>query len=324
MGARHLRLPASDLSDRIQSERIAIARSEGMKVTATWLWSELLDVDKEITKHRDLVDFIEIQTPGDLTLTDPIWASIDKCRDKTRKPIGLAPLLAQEKVSGKYHPRTRTGFLPTELIELNDHLDKNDRDLDRAVCTINADIHIWDTMQLLGTLLPLSRIGTIDIIVPMSEINDAVHERIVAEGLFASTVLPNCRFFLDPLVDVDRSSDINNGLLDRLSNPRTPFHIARCLNTILFSDGKSYDIAPNSTTHARGITCDNTHLWLLFPGHDIEAQTLPFKRDNLIPGTSWIDLVLGTNQVLSNGGQFDNLVSQLQHPSLLKTELSPN
>jgi ankyrin repeat protein len=158
----------------------------------------------------------------------------------------------------------------------------------------------------------------------MPERKDAVHERIVAEGLFASTSLPDCRFILDPLVDVDRSSDINNGLLDRLSNPRTPFHVARCLNTILFSHGKAYSLAPNSTMHARGITSDNDHIWLLFPGHDIDAQTLLLGRHNLMPDTTWIDLVLGTSQVLSDIGQVENLVSQLEHPALLKTELSPN
>jgi len=324
MGARHLRLPASDLSDRIQSERIAIARSEGMQITATWLWSEILEVDKEITKYSNLVDFIEIQIPGKLTRTHPIWTIIEKCRDKTHKPIGLAPLLAQEQVSGKYHPRTRTGFLPAELVRLNQHLDNNEHDLDRAVCTINADTSTWDTMQLLETLLPLNRIGAIDIIVPLPETNDTVHERIVAESLFASTVLPNCRLFLDPLVDVDRSSDINNGLLDRLSNPRTPFHIARCLNTILFSQSNSYNLAPNSTTHTRGITSDKANLWLLFPGHDIDTQTFPLGRNKIIPDTTWIDLVLGTSQLVSDRGQFDNLASQLEQPALLKTELSTN
>ena len=179
-------------------------------------------------------------------------------------------------------------------------------------------------MQLLETLVPLNRIGAIDIIVPLPETNDTVHERIVAESLFASTVLPNCRLFLAPLVDVDRSSDINNGLLDRLSNPRTPFHIARCLNTILFSQSNSYNLAPNSTTHTRGITSDKANLWLLFPGHDIDIQTFPLGRNKIIPDTTWIDLVLGTSQLVSDRGQFDNLASQLEQPALLKTELSTN
>ncbi|MEE8160679.1 MAG: hypothetical protein V3T61_03490, partial [Acidobacteriota bacterium] len=40
--------------------------------------------------------------------------------------------------------------------------------------------------------------------------------------------------------DLDRSKDVNHGLIDRVCNPRPAFHVVRCMNTILFAPGVDY------------------------------------------------------------------------------------
>ena len=244
LGARHLRLPAGDLDHHVQRERLAIARDEGMQVTATWLWSERLDLTHEIARHAEIIDTAEVQMPGELWPSDSLWEAMSSCREQTGKPVSLTPLLAQEQVAGKYHPRTRVGYLPDELTALNDRLAHDGHNLDYAVCTLPAGEQPWEALQSFGALLPLSHIGAFDVIVQLPGLDDGEHEQLVAEALLASALLPNTRLILDPLVDVDRSSDINNGLLDRSSNPRTPFHVARCLNTILFSQIDAYEALP--------------------------------------------------------------------------------
>lgn len=80
--------------------------------------------------------------------------------------------------------------------------------------------------------------------------------------------LSGCRLFLDPLVDLDRTGDINHGLLDRLSNPRPAFHVVRCMNTLLFASGEQFwtMAGKNSETeNVLGVRSQTRRLWLFLP-----------------------------------------------------------
>ena len=58
-----------------------------------------------------------------------------------------------------------------------------------------------------------------------------------AEALFASRLLGSSRLFFEPLVDLDRTMDARNGLLDTRCNPRPAFQVLRCLCAVLHSCG---------------------------------------------------------------------------------------
>ncbi len=63
----------------------------------------------------------------------------------------------------------------------------------------------------------------------------------------ATATVSGARLFLEPLVDLDRTMDAPPGLLDRLCNPRTVFHVVRTLNTILFSEPQTWKPAAGSS-----------------------------------------------------------------------------
>ena len=54
-----------------------------------------------------------------------------------------------------------------------------------------------------------------------------------AEALFATALLPRARLFVEPFIDLDRTMDVGQGLLDPLCNPRPVFGVLRCLNALL-------------------------------------------------------------------------------------------
>ena len=54
-----------------------------------------------------------------------------------------------------------------------------------------------------------------------------------AEALFATALLPRARLFVEPFIDLDRTMDVGQGLLDSLCNPRPVFGVLRCLNALL-------------------------------------------------------------------------------------------
>jgi hypothetical protein len=91
----------------------------------------------------------------------------------------------------------------------------------------------WSAILGLGAIRTES-IGGLDIILRLGT-DDQANGGIVAEGMMAAATLANGRLFLDPLQELDRTATVMGGLLDRLSNPRPPFHVARVLNTVLFS-----------------------------------------------------------------------------------------
>ena len=56
--------------------------------------------------------------------------------------------------------------------------------------------------------------------------------------------------FIELARSVYRTNDRREGLLDRLGNPRPLFHVARILNTLLFSGERRWRAAPNSDPSA--------------------------------------------------------------------------
>ena len=274
LGVRHLRVPASDLADDLQRRRLAILREEGVKLTATWLWSELLDLPAAVARHRKQLDSLEIQLPGDLWPAEGCLQQAHTCATELGLPVALLPVIPRERIPGKQLARVRLGYRPEELRELNRRLSRRGVRVGRALCRVEPDASPWEAMGQGLERSSLSHVGAVDWVVAFTTTDE--HEQIVraAEALFASALLPGSRLFLEPLVDLDRTMDVANGLLDRLYNPRPAFRVVRCLNTILFGAPEvRHPVIGPALDGARllGLAGARTTSWLLLP--------LPPRRD---------------------------------------------
>src|SRR5665811_1817435 len=52
LGVRHVRVPAADLSNAAQRERLVVLRDEGVSISATWIWSGRRSLLEEIAAHH--------------------------------------------------------------------------------------------------------------------------------------------------------------------------------------------------------------------------------------------------------------------------------
>ena len=246
-GVQHVRVPVSDLDDELQGRRLTLLRDEGVAITAAWLWSDRLALPASVARHAEAIDTVELQVPGALLPEEQILQGLIRCREETGKPVVLTPIISREATKGKYHPRTRFGYRPEELDELNQHLDEHSVQIDRVLCHIDPDISPWDALVEMDAYRGLSHIANFDYVIRLPGTDEKGHIRYVAEALFAAVLQLGSRLFFDPLVDLDRTNDLNHGLLDRLSNPRSAYQVMQCLNTVLFSEVADYTPLPVQT-----------------------------------------------------------------------------
>lgn len=321
LGLRHVRVPASDLADDLQSQRLGMLRDEGVQITGVWLLYERLNLAEAIKPHIDQIDAVEVQLPGRLWPEDKGLQAIERCRTEFNLPISLAPLLSREPATDKFHPRTRVGYRPGELPKLEQRLSQNDIRLDRVVGYVGAEADPWPTMQKFMAQRPLEQIANLDFVVGFPGLDEAAHACRGAEAVFTAALWPGCRLFLDPLVDLDRTNDINHGMLDRLSNPRPVFHAARCLNTILFglpAEFRPIDSPTVETGRTLGLKSQTKTLWLLLPATEMTVSPQALLGAQLANHRlSCVDLVLGRSQVLTSGDELEELLTGIEHPLLL-------
>jgi hypothetical protein len=233
-GVRHLRVPAQDLANAAQRERLAVLRDEGVAITATWIWSTRSPLVAEATHHRDLLDGVEIQLPNALVPDDTCLAAIAEVRRELSLPVSLAPLLPHEHVPGKQHARTRIGYHQDELAALDQRLREAGTRVDRVLCRVDAAEHPADAMPIQGDVASLTRIGAIDWAVEFAEGDRAPQTSRATSALAIVASQPGARLYLEPFIDLDRTMDAPPGLLDRLCNPNPVFHALRTLNSVLF------------------------------------------------------------------------------------------
>ena len=319
LGARHLRVPSSDLDDELQRRRLGLLRDEGVAVTACWLWSERLDLAAAVGARADCIDAVELQVPQMLQPGAACLDALVGCGRELGKAVVLTPVLAREKRPDKYHPRSRFGYRAGELAELDRYLGQLDLGLDRVLCHVDSEAAPWAVLRELEAVVPLEHLGDLDCVVGLPGTDDGGQAQRAAEAVFAAALQPGLRLFLDPLVDLDRTNDVNHGLLDRLSNPRPAFHAARCLNTILFSAPGHYRPGAILGTGPKrilslvgGAVCH----WLIPAGQGLGPE--------LLEGLNWageavvFDLVRGT----SRGGVGDQdelgpMLAAMDGPCLL-------
>lgn len=178
---------------------------------------------------------------------------------------------------------------------MNRRLAQAEVQLDRVLCRVDTNVQSWDVLRQACELGPLTNITAIDWLVELATTNEQAQILRAAEAVFAASLLPGSRLFLEPLLDLDRTMDVSYGLLDRRCNPRPVFQVVRCLNTILFASPETRRplTGPNlSSTRILGITGDPTIWWLILPDQplSLDLQRLesghPVKCFYLEQGTS--------------------------------------
>ncbi|MEM7033378.1 MAG: hypothetical protein AAF629_27750, partial [Chloroflexota bacterium] len=178
-------------------------------------------------------------------------------------------------VGGKQHLRTRVGYLLEELADLNDHLAEADVELDRVVCHMDTDVSPWQIVDQVESLPILEQIGQLDWLLSFTTLNDAEQVNLATEALFSLARCPGSRLLFAPFLDLDRTMDVTQGLLDRMCNPRPVFHTIRTLNTILFSSPEIWqaiDVPSIRDCVSFGLKREGEMLWLLLPKAKLEEK----------------------------------------------------
>jgi len=279
LGARHVRVPESDLVDLSERSRLPVLRAEGAAVTAYWLWSPHAGLPAAAVAHRDLIDEVEVIHPGGAL---PVPACLEQITALRRQgvPVALSTAIRATPIPPQYHGRTRIGYRPDELLELNAWLGRHSCRVERVVCRVYATDPAWRVMQQVRALLPLENVGAIDFVLDLPDQREETHALAIVEAMYAAAALPGSRLWLAPLIDLDRSFDTALGLLDRLSNPRPAFTAARILNTVLFAgcDSDSPEtFEPQAALELGGervlaLAGSGRRLWLCLPSTDTNSD----------------------------------------------------
>ena len=276
LGATAVRVPCADLADPLQSRRLSYLRDGGVKITATVLRPISPDLPDLINAHHNQADRWELQIAGRPLPSADELRVLNACRSLA--PLALSPVLPGERRPGVQIPRTRIGYHPAELEELNRRLADADLKIDRVLCRINTGADPWQIAQDIQDLPPLTHIDGCDLAVELlgqDDLQNAV--RTVSAG-FAAARLPGSYVYFEPLVDLDRTMDVNHGLLDTLCNPRPAFHALRSLNTVLYSRPQP-GLQPSQTDagplQIRTLTGPNAAFCLVLP----ESPDAPLPSD---------------------------------------------
>ena len=274
LGVTSVRFPWRDLLDPFQRKRLEMLQSEGVSLVATFLEPRITSLPELIEANINLIQNWEIQIPGTSQPTNETLQVVKRCEDLAQ--LSLCPIISNERVPGKQHLRTRTGYCLDELDDLNTHLQNSDVHLNRVLCHIPPNESPWAFAQSLSAHT-YTNIDHIDFSLELNSQNDCTNTHRIAESTFAIASLPKSRLFIDPLVDFDRTMDVTHGLLDTLCNPRPAFHVLRCLNTLLFSPVHSHNYT-NPSTHSSNsaqilqLADQNRELVLILPPEQVTPR----------------------------------------------------
>lgn len=300
LGLRHVRFPIHDLDSPLQRTRLSALRDEGVALTATVIWSAGAHLP---AREPGEVDVLEIQMTGTIIPPDDLCEAIHGAAGPN---LALAPIVMAS--AGTVHKRSRIGYLPPELDELDQALAIRGLRLHRAVCYLDeTSANLWDDVLAFG--LPRRSIDALDFIVAARQAAPASAASL-ARTMMAAATLPNCRLFIDPLQELDRTAEVMSGLLDRLSNPKPAFDVVRNLNTVLFglddaaSAYRPEELTWRGTRVAEGVSSSNGELWLALPEHRREVIAALADRWAGVHPVKVIDLERGESRTAGSIEEF--------------------
>lgn len=312
LGAQALRCPWTDLHPF--GDRLRFLRRQGVQVQATLLDDAATPPESIMESHRDQVDTWEIQTPGGPWPSSSCLYLLRSYHRNLR--LSLAPVLPGQRITGKQHPRTRVAYRPDEVAQLDRRLQDADTWIEAALCRLDTTAP-WEDGLAWRTVNALPTMGRLDLLFELpgqSDQDDAVR---AAEALFATALLPRARLFVEPFIDLDRTMDVGQGLLDPLCNPRPAFGVLRCLNALLqrfrgpFAEATSLEDEGATARLLRGPT---RTLALLLPA--VAGATVPAAWED----GGWARLYRLADQTVEEleGGRLAEIA--LDQPSLVIAE----
>ncbi|MEZ4711096.1 MAG: metallophosphoesterase [Caldilineaceae bacterium] len=282
LGVRHLRVPAADLREPVQSERLVILRGHGVQVTAQWLWSPGLELTRAVAPFMAQLDGIELQVLGDLWPTADALAQLQHCVAAHHKPVTLSCVVPGQNIPGKQHGRSQIGYMAVQLAKLNEYLAAAGVHVDRVCChwPLADDANTAD----FASLPACAQIGAIDWLYGLPATAEMAQANGAAAALFQMLNRPGDRLFVEPYVDFDRTMDSGLGLLDRCYNPRPAFHVLRHLNTLLFGASAEGASVITTTEYEGYRQLSDGQRLLILPNADSEpvqmsANTVSALRD---------------------------------------------
>ena len=205
-------------------------RRQGVQVQATILDDEATPYESILESRRDHVDTWEIQTLGEPWPSSSCLYLFKSYHRNLR--LSLAPVIPGQQIAGKQHPRTRIGYRPDEVAQLDRLLQNADTWIEAALCRLDATAP-WEDALAWREVSALPTMGRLDLLFELPGQSDQDDAIWAAEALFATVLLPRARLFVEPFIDLDRTMDVGQGLLDPLCNPRPVFGVLRCLNALL-------------------------------------------------------------------------------------------
>ncbi len=286
LGVRWLRVPWEDVTDEFQAERLALLRAEGVQVIATNLWGDGTPVGAYLERFANHIDGWELQLPGRLYPTPDEWIELVKLIHTTRLPFGLSPVMPNEMVPGKQHPRTRFGYRVEELEQLAAESAGAGVPLASVLCRVPWDSEPWEVAQRLLSLMAdheTVSTWTIDLAVELPWNDDSRNATRAADAMLAAALLPSGKLYLEPLLEMDRTMDTSLGLMDTFCNRRPAYEVVRSLNSLLFHAGR---VAVTGDRHTDG----EIQLRMLHGQRNMDLLISPQQPDGMVgpEGMQWI------------------------------------
>ncbi len=296
LGLRHVRFPIHDLDIPMQRDQLALLRTEGVALTATVIWGPGAE-HPEISRRLADVDILEIQMAGGIMPNEDEFRAIVAASSTAK--VALAPIVME--ATRTVHRRSRTGYRPGELVQLDKELTNRGMRLDRAVCFVDAmSSSAWHSI-LEFKQLDLRAIEALDFVLPLGS-GESIDLAMIAKGILATATVPGSRLVIDPLQELDRTAVVMNGLIDRLSNPTPAFDVVRVLNTVLFSvdtPPPAYQaecLVELGDVIAEGVSNSEVEHWLLSPDRAAGVAASLERRVGRDSPLKLVDLVKGESR----------------------------
>jgi hypothetical protein len=242
MGVRKLRLPLRDLLLAERRQRLRSLQAHGHEFTL-FTFGDPSPLHRElILAHQDIFSAWEIGVNWDVL--EHIVGGIGEIARQVDLPVYLSRLRSideQRTEAGKYYHAINQGFLADDRDQMAALLAREELQgaLEGFVFRLTLDQSPWETIAAASSLAAeLAVRASVHLRMfganPAEETADdqQIMSRI-AEAMMAAAAHDNVAVYADTLADNDRGYFPRRGVLDRMWNPRSGFHVVRHLNGAL-------------------------------------------------------------------------------------------
>lgn len=240
MGVRQLRIPLRDFLIESKCERLRVLHDHGFEYTLFSFGNPTEEELNIILNNHEIIHNWEIAYTD--AVLDQLIPTLEQIKQHTQINIYLSPLHSKADVqqSGRryYHTISHGG---------------TEQNIERVLETVNSLKTLVDGMvyRVAEQESPLQALQTMQSTTKQYGIKALLHIRMKGENpagastddsqfltrttqaLLGALTHKNCTVFIDSFIDNDRGYFVNHGVLDRLYNPRSAFHIIRYIHALL-------------------------------------------------------------------------------------------